>query len=586
MNEEEFRQLLDTLLDGDLSPEEGAAMESAIYENPDFQRLYLEAMKTHASLAWPRRWPVTDFASLPEPSSPIALKRKTKRSLQLAVLACAAASVLFLIVHQMQSSSKQGLSKNDQRAEVATTPDKRSDVAVSQQPMDSDRQSRETNRSLVGVISNTANVEWRNGLSRSTGSALRQGWLRIDSGMIQIDFFGGARLVVRGPAELHLRSSSEALLRSGEVTCYVGELGRGFRLLTGDSEVIDLGTSFGMRVFPNEKAEVHVFEGKVAIRQKSEDIPIEFSEKSAVRFDSDRLSPVEYSESRFPGYQDLQSERALKSQQKYETWKMYAEKLSNDPSVLVYYTFEDQRADDIEVLNRSKSKMIGSQGAILGAAWDEGRWPSKAGLRFRDRNDRVLFRVPGQHESVTFLVWARLDALMGERTALLMSEYPSRWILNGSMQSSELAETAALHANAPVKMCRWTLDSVGRPTFNVGFEQHPTSTIEWDSYVSPNSVAKRRDWGHWACLAVTYDTVSKKIVHYQNGKPIQSMDIDRPEPLFLQCMELGNLSTPTIRTRSDVDFRFYGAIDEVMIAKRAFKAHEIAEIYEVGNNLQ
>lgn len=38
-------------------------------------------------------------------------------------------------------------------------------------------------------------------------------------------------------------------------------------------------------------------------------------------------------------------------------------------------------------------------------------------------------------------------------------------------------------------------------------------------------------------------------------------------------------------TKQGVDnFRFYGVIDEVLIARRAFAEQEIAAIYETGNN--
>ncbi|MCM2374766.1 LamG domain-containing protein [Aporhodopirellula aestuarii] len=557
-----------------MSAEEGSAMESAMDENAEFQRLYCDAIRMHASLAWPRRWSITGSVTRVNSGETTGRRRDRKQIVLLAVVASVAASIMIATALHTQRPANDG-----RLSAVAAN----SDARINEPGLQIDSPAR---ANFVGVLSNTANVAWKAEATRAVGTPLRPGWLRFDSGMIQVDFFGGARLIVRGPAEIQLRSSSEALLRSGEATCFVGELGRGFRLLTGESEVVDLGTSFGMRVVPNQRPEVHVFEGKIAIRQNPQSDPVELTEELAVRLDSKKLSPVEYAKKQFPGYQDLQNERASKSQQRYDTWKLNAAKLSLDPSVLVHYTFEDQQDGDIEVLNRAKSKSVGSSGAIMGATWGEGRWPSKTGLHYRDRNDRMLFKVPGKHDSITFLIWARVDALMGQRTALLLSEHPGRWILNGSMPGHELHEAIARHADAPAKMCRWTLETHGRPTLNLAFEGRIAESHQWDSYIAPPSVAKKSDWGRWSCLAVTYDTINKMVVHYHNGLPIHTTPLARPEPLLLQCMELGNLSVPTERPHSNVDYRFYGVIDEVLIAKRALTEREIAAIYETGNNAQ
>lgn len=576
MNEEELRRSIAQLLDGRLSQEDRSAMESAIVDNVDFQRIYLNVMQVHASLAWQRRWSVNNPVRVCNTNSAELPRRRANRLALCGLVATAAATLLFLSVREIDRSRDSNPS-----AVVADSSKSILDPVIRKASLEAELPLDE---SVVGVLSDVSNVVWSAGSDHPVDRTLQKGWLRFNSGIIKIDFFGGARLIVRGPAELQLRSSSEALLRSGEATCYVGELGRGFRLLTGDSEVIDLGTSFGMRVVPNQSPEVHVFEGKIAIRHSSTPEPTELNEHSAVRLDSDQLSPVTYSKKRFPAFEDFKAEQSLHSQHQYVSWKASTKKLSLDPSVLVHYTFEDQRHQDIEVLNQAKSKTTGSPGAIVGATWGEGRWPNKAGLHFRDRSDRVLFRVPGEFESLTFLIWARIDALMGERTALLMSENPTRWVLSGSMKPSELHETVARQDSVSVKTSRWILDRAGRPSFNLAFDDPRPATFQWDAYTSKDSIAKRSDWGQWSCIAMTFHASDQAVIHYVNGKPIQSLTIERAETLLLQCMELGNLTRPRNSNQGVDNFRFYGVIDEVLIAKRAFTEQEISAIYESGNN--
>ena len=174
-------------------------------------------------------------------------------------------------------------------------------------------------------------------------------------------------------------------------------------------QVIDLGTSFGIRVPPKQDPEVHVFQGKVAIERDNEPGRIEFGEDSAVRVTAEGLAPLTLSREGFPSSADFRFEEQSRDVERYSRWRSYADRLSADASVLLHYTFEDQSPEDIEVVNRSQASVRGSNGTIVGAPWSQGRWPMKGALRFQGENDRLLFKLPGAYDSLTFLVWLRVE---------------------------------------------------------------------------------------------------------------------------------------------------------------------------------
>ncbi len=53
------------------------------------------------------------------------------------------------------------------------------------------------------------------------GSALEPGWLRLESGLAQVVFYSGARVVIEGPAELQLVSPNEAVCPTGRLLAEV-----------------------------------------------------------------------------------------------------------------------------------------------------------------------------------------------------------------------------------------------------------------------------------------------------------------------------------------------------------------------------
>ena len=118
-----------------------------------------------------------------------------------------------------------------------------------------------TDESIAWLV-NAQDCRWADGQSPEEG--LKTGFvLNVESGLAEIRFRKGTRLVLSGPARLELLSDNSARLHRGRATARVPERAIGFELQSPQGKVIDLGTEFGVAVGEDGTTEVAVFEGEV-----------------------------------------------------------------------------------------------------------------------------------------------------------------------------------------------------------------------------------------------------------------------------------------------------------------------------------
>jgi hypothetical protein len=87
--------------------------------------------------------------------------------------------------------------------------------------------------------------------------------LVLRSGVAELSFDRGVRMILQGPASLQVESADGARLLRGKLTAEVtGPAARGFRLRTPRATLIDEGTEFGVEV-TRDASRVHVFQGVV-----------------------------------------------------------------------------------------------------------------------------------------------------------------------------------------------------------------------------------------------------------------------------------------------------------------------------------
>ena len=110
--------------------------------------------------------------------------------------------------------------------------------------------------------------QWEGTASFSVGEALPVGQLRLSAGVIEVTFGDGAVVIVEGPAELDIVSSSRAFLQSGQAVVYAADQAHGFIIETRIANVVDLGTEFGVKAGHSGSTEVQVFKGSVVAEMK------------------------------------------------------------------------------------------------------------------------------------------------------------------------------------------------------------------------------------------------------------------------------------------------------------------------------
>ncbi|MBI5800248.1 MAG: hypothetical protein HZA92_05905 [Verrucomicrobia bacterium] len=429
----------------------------------------------------------------------------------------------------------------------------------------------------VAVLSHVVEVAWADGeQERQEGAELPAGWLRLALGTVQIDLFSGARLFVEGPAQIELRSSGEAFLLTGKVACELGEQARGFRLLTPGLTVVNQGNSFGVKVSETGEQEVHALEGKVAIGRTGEIGTSQIAAKQARRLDDTGLTETIFRPEDFPAMERVREREQAEAARLLVAWRAAADALDGDASVRVHFNFEEQSPMDASLTNRVRGPGAGSDGQIIGARWSQGRWPGKGALEFRGRGQRVLLRLPGAHESLTLLAWVRVDALPQAVSALLMTEEPQRWEA-GEEKKPQVPASLDEPGGRPL---RWELKSNGQFGFSLLRGTVPGKP-QWDAHLAPALLTPERH-GQWLCLATVHDSARGELLHFINGVAVARHKPPPGPPITLTHLSLGNLSVTDAEARQGVNFGFFGAVDELVVATRPFGAAELRLYYEVG----
>jgi hypothetical protein len=94
--------------------------------------------------------------------------------------------------------------------------------------------------------------------------------LHLASGVVEIRFDVGARVVLQGPASFAIESPTSARLTMGKLTVEIlAKEAHGFTVHTAAATFVDLGTEFGVEVSPDGASRVHVFQGEVNVALNS-----------------------------------------------------------------------------------------------------------------------------------------------------------------------------------------------------------------------------------------------------------------------------------------------------------------------------
>lgn len=128
---------------------------------------------------------------------------------------------------------------------------------------------QESATATLAVASNSQFTLTHSSADTDHGNQLREGSrLRLDQGVVEIEFASGVRSVIRGPADLTLVHEGELRLDQGSGWFLVPENAIGFQVTTPRAVITDLGTEFGVITRPDQADSVHLFCGAVRVQSR------------------------------------------------------------------------------------------------------------------------------------------------------------------------------------------------------------------------------------------------------------------------------------------------------------------------------
>ena len=397
----------------------------------------------------------------------------------------------------------------------------------------------------IALVTQSVDAVWAGKRKPRPGTALSAGRLHLESGLTQIEFYSGARLILDGPVELELVSANEAVCHAGRLRALVPPQARGFSVTSPQFKLVDLGTEFSMEVAKSGSAKVQVFDGEVELHASNQVHRITCG--AGVEWaSSGEKADIPADPGSFPSFDDLRDRTRQQSLQRYAAWREWNQALADDPRVAVRYDFEA----DSNALQDSGSTR--SHGLIIGCEHTNGRWAEKGALEFKRPSDRVRVNIPGSYDALTFTAWIRVDAQPERHMALLLTDG---------------FEVARPH---------WQLTPPGDLRLGLRIPSEG-SKRETTNYTAPNVITPGRI-GVWSLVATVYDRQDGRVKHYLNGRQVSSEVIRFDQPLTIGSAEIGNwgvtLGKGTFPVRN-----FVGRMDEFTLWKVALSSAELAEMH-------
>ncbi|MBD5778056.1 LamG domain-containing protein [Pelagicoccus sp. NFK12] len=407
----------------------------------------------------------------------------------------------------------------------------------------------------VAMLDRTVRARWADAEGQPVaGDSLEPGWLTLESGLAQIVFYKGARLIVEGPAEIYLLAPNHVSVRKGKITADIPSQSSGFRIDGPHASVDATVANVGFEAEGSGTA-VHVFAGQAAVRPRNAS-----AEESVERgigilvTETGDVQRIQPDGSAFASLYDFHAESSAALALRRDYWEVMGERLNQEESLLVRLDFEQASPSRWELPNLSQSSSVAEMASVIGCQWGRGRWPGKQAIEFQNVNDRVRLDVPGEYDSLTLSAWVRVQGLDRELNSLFMSD--------GFMEKS-------IH---------WLLRDDGVLGMTVVGDQPGDYQI-----VASPPVVELDDIGRWIHLAVVVDGRSRRVSHFVNGQEVDREALMIKPPYRVGPSELGNWSARGFPEDDPFMIRnFSGSMDEFCLFSRALEPEEIETLYQEG----
>ncbi|MBA4186945.1 MAG: hypothetical protein C0467_02900 [Planctomycetaceae bacterium] len=545
----ELDRLLARLVDGIATADEIAALEHILGSNAEARRRYVHYLDLHAELQQESSLSpqAAANASLSRDDSDSRDRIRSRRYRMVAVAAVAA--TLLIATGMLIGRQLNRVPRNNAVPELADNGNGAPTSKERTEPTDDS----------VAMLTQVIDAVWQMETPPLTGSSLLPGRLRLTTGTIQINFFSGAVVVLEGPADFELVSINRAICRQGRLRGIVPPQARGFTVVAPDTELVDLGTEFGMDIPAAGPTDIHVFNGEVEllppVAGRAPNRVWKVTAGQTVRIDA-RGEPdaVAVDPKLFASLDRLKTAEQTHSQNRYQAWRKESTRLRDDPRLLAYYDFEP-RTGDTRILHDHIANRTAADGTIIGCSWTSGRWPEKSALEFRRSGDRVRCTLPGQFDALTLTAWVRVDALSNNLQGLLLTD------------------------GYQVGRPHWQITGEGELRLGIRLPDI-NSSLKASGYGSPVVFDSRR-LGVWTFVATVYDRRRQRVEHWIDGRLVAQHQLQFDQPLSIGLAEIGNWGVPLPPDRHPIR-NLNGRIDEFSIWNVALEPTEIAKLFQAG----
>lgn len=511
-------------LDGQITKEGFEQLQKLLESDGDARRFYRSYANMDANLR--------DVAEEAEDDKPTTTSSSTGRGWGIAILQAVAAFILGAAAVYFVSARNKG-------GDRSSLP-----VSEKEQPTVVDEG--------LATLTQAVGVSWALGSQNfSVGSVLPTETLRIEKGLLQIEFFSGAIVILEGPAKVELVDPMRAICHFGKIRANVPESAQGFTIISPLMDIVDLGTEFALVVDQDGQGEVHVFDGELEVHEKPGGEMHHVMAGNGVRLIGGELEFLPLNEMGFVDAEHVSVLAGAEADRHRELWREYSEELKAHPDVLLYYSFEAQPSWSRQLRNVRKMTADPLHGAIVGCRWSEGRWAGKGSLEFKGTGDRVRIQIPGEHDSFTLMAWVRIDGFDRDLTSLMLSD---NWIPGG---------------------VHWQFTRSGQLILGT------RDTDPKVGHFQSQSILDNSHLGRWIQLAASYDAKTGRIAHYLNGENIWEASIDKAVTVSVPRGELGNWKTDYKQTGSNVR-NLNGRMDEFVVFSRGLSDGEMKELYGKG----
>jgi hypothetical protein len=447
----------------------------------------------------------------------------------------------------------------------------RSHQASRRSPRSPAKKANEVRLAGHGTLSKAIDVVWSGNTPQPVvNEILKGGPLAFEKGVIEIDFFSGATVIVEGPASLNIESDWRLELARGRMRATVPPAARGFVVTAAGAEIIDLGTEFALQVEANS-ARVKVIEGEIELRGRNKKNKHLFTGDLATLAGSPSTSLEAFTEPVTAS--ELERRDVTAEARRFRAWQMFSLHSKTDPRLIAYFPI----ANGIAGRLAPNAASTGSQhdGYLTGPVEKApGRFGQKStALQFTKPGARTRTRIDGEFHAFTFSCWVRIDELQNRYNAIFMGDG---------------YENGEPH---------WQIRDDGRLMFSVMIDD--SQQVSYFSSVDQEVVADaglhrvyltKPFWdisqsGNWFHLAAVYNPAARVVAQYVNGVQVSSHTITDKyytDSLHIGPAEIGNWGQPFRQTPLFSVRNLNGAIDELAIFGEALSDKEIKELFDAG----